>query len=107
MLPGRGTAGYVVAGLAAAVAFLASLPAHEMAHAPVARRNGVEVDGSTNARGGVPHRRGRAADQPAARVVLGGLALLARASGADGLPVAVLDYLAAGGGADVVRVPRP
>ena len=109
VLPGRGTAAYVVAGLAAAVAFLASLLAHEMAHALVARRNGVEVEGITLwLLGGVARLKGGAATPGAEfriagvgpltslvlAVLFAALALLARSSGADGLPVAVLDYLA-------------
>ncbi|PZG89642.1 site-2 protease family protein [Streptomyces sp. NTH33] len=42
--PGRGWAVYWAAGLCTAVVFFASLLAHELAHAVVARRNGVEVD---------------------------------------------------------------
>lgn len=42
--PGRGWAVYWAAGLCTAVIFFASLLAHELAHAVVARRNGVEVD---------------------------------------------------------------
>ncbi|MFG3552641.1 site-2 protease family protein [Streptomyces sp. NPDC047725] len=42
--PGRAWAVYWVAGLCTAVIFFASLLAHELAHAVVARRNGVEVD---------------------------------------------------------------
>ena len=109
VLPGRGTAAYVLAGLAAAVAFLASLLAHEMAHALVARRNGVEVEGITLwLLGGVARLKGGARSAgaefriagvgPLTSLVLGalfgGCALLARGLGADGLPVAVLDYLA-------------
>ena len=109
VLPGRGTAVYVLAGLAAAVLFLASLLAHEMAHALVARRNGVEVEGITLwLLGGVARLKGGAASPGAEfriagvgpltslalAVAFGVSALLARSSGADGLPVAVLDYLA-------------
>ncbi|MFR9676538.1 site-2 protease family protein [Streptomyces sp. TR06-5] len=42
--PGRPEVEYWAAGLAAAVVFFLSLLAHELAHAIVARRNGVEVD---------------------------------------------------------------
>ncbi|MFD5662636.1 site-2 protease family protein [Streptomyces hirsutus] len=42
--PGRSWALYWAAGLCTALVFFASLLAHELAHAVVARRNGVEVD---------------------------------------------------------------
>ncbi len=42
--PGRAWVVYWAAGLLTAVVFFASLLAHELAHAVVARRNGVEVD---------------------------------------------------------------
>ncbi|MFJ9680519.1 site-2 protease family protein [Streptomyces sp. NPDC101194] len=42
--PGHAPVVYWLAGLGAAVVFLASLLAHELAHAVVARRNGVAVD---------------------------------------------------------------
>ncbi|MFJ9012681.1 site-2 protease family protein [Streptomyces canus] len=42
--PGRAWAVYWAAGLCTAVVFFASLLAHELAHAVVARHNGVEVD---------------------------------------------------------------
>ncbi|MFF4585670.1 site-2 protease family protein [Streptomyces sp. NPDC001388] len=42
--PGRAWAVYWAAGLCTAVVFFASLLAHELAHAVVARRNGVDVD---------------------------------------------------------------
>lgn len=43
-VPGRARGLYWVAGLAAAVVFFGSLLAHELAHAVVARRNGVSAD---------------------------------------------------------------
>ncbi|GAB3233329.1 site-2 protease family protein [Glycomyces halotolerans] len=45
--PGRSAAVYVIAGVLASLLFLVSLLAHEVAHAIVARRNGVEVDDIT------------------------------------------------------------
>ena len=109
VLPGRSGLAYATAALVAALAFLASLLAHELAHALVARRNGVEVEGITLwLLGGVARLRGGARTPgaefriagvgPLTSLVLAGLfmaaALLARAAGSGGLPVAVLDYLA-------------
>ncbi|TDD69710.1 hypothetical protein E1262_12210 [Jiangella aurantiaca] len=45
--PGRSTVAYVLAALVTSVLFFASLPAHEVSHAVVARRNGIEVEGIT------------------------------------------------------------
>lgn len=47
LYPGYSGVVYLVTGLAAGVVFLLSLLAHELAHALVARRNGVEVEGIT------------------------------------------------------------
>jgi Zn-dependent protease/predicted transcriptional regulator len=109
VLPGRSGLAYAAAALVAALAFLASLLAHELAHALVARRNGVEVEGITLwLLGGVARLRGGARTPgaefriagvgPLTSLVLAGLflaaAVVARLAGADGLPVAVLDYLA-------------
>lgn len=109
VLPGRSTAAYVVAGLIAAVTFLASLLAHELAHAIVARRNGIEVEGITLwLLGGVARLKGGAGSPgvefriagvgPLTSLVLGvafgACAVVARLLDADGLPVAVLEYLA-------------
>jgi Zn-dependent protease/CBS domain-containing protein len=107
--PGRSTWVYVLAGVVAALAFLASLLAHEVAHAVVARRNGVEVEGITLwLLGGVAQLKGRAPSPgadfriagvgPLTSLVLSvtftALAVVARTAGLDGLPLAVLDYLA-------------
>ena len=46
-VPGLDPVAYAVAGLAAGVVFFLSLLAHEVSHAVVARRNGVEVEGIT------------------------------------------------------------
>lgn len=60
--PGYPPAAYLLAAVVAAVLFVASLLVHEMAHAIVAQRNGVEVDGITLwLLGGVARLRGEAA----------------------------------------------
>ncbi len=46
-VPGRATGWYWLAGVVAAVVFVASLLAHELAHSVVAQRSGVRVDGIT------------------------------------------------------------
>ena len=46
-VPGQGAAAYWIAGSVAAVVFLASLLAHELAHSIVAQRMGVRVQGIT------------------------------------------------------------
>ncbi len=59
--PDRPTWQYVVAGLSAAVAFFVGLLAHEVSHAIVAKRNGLEVGGITLwLFGGVAELRGEA-----------------------------------------------
>lgn len=59
VLPGYPAYAYAVAALVAAVLFLASLLAHELAHAVVARRNGIGVEGITLwLLGGVARLRG-------------------------------------------------
>jgi Zn-dependent protease len=45
-VPHRPEAEYVAATIVTAVAYMASLLAHELAHSLVARRNGVQVEGS-------------------------------------------------------------
>ena len=107
--PGRSLAAYLAAGLISAVLLLASLLVHELSHALVARRNGIEVGGITLwLLGGVAQLRGEprtpAADLliavvgPLASLALGvvsGLValLLANTIGA-GLVVGVCAYLA-------------
>ncbi|MDP9407848.1 MAG: site-2 protease family protein [Actinomycetota bacterium] len=107
--PGAGGGAYAAAGLVAAVLFFASLLAHEVAHAVVARRNGLPVDGITLwLFGGVSRLRGEprtpgadfriAAVGPAVSLALAlAFALLAAgavAAGIDGLAVGVARYLA-------------
>ena len=108
--PDRGLVAYVGAAVVAALLFLASLLAHELAHSLVARRNSIEVESIVLwLLGGVASLRGEpktpGADFRIAiagpltslglaavfGLVVGGLGLL----GADGLPIGVLGYLAA------------
>ncbi|RCW44456.1 Zn-dependent protease [Halopolyspora algeriensis] len=57
--PGHSQVGYALSGVAAAVLLVGSLLGHEMAHAVVARRNGVSVEGITLwLLGGVARLRG-------------------------------------------------
>lgn len=59
--PGQPAWAYIAAGLSAAVVFFAGLLAHELSHAIVARRNGLEVEGITLwIFGGVAQLRGEA-----------------------------------------------
>jgi Zn-dependent protease/predicted transcriptional regulator len=107
--PGLDPVAYAVAGGVAAVVFFLSLLAHEMAHAIVARRNGIAVEGITLwLFGGVAKLLGEA-DDPAADLRIAGvgplvslvlgagfavLALAASGLGLEGLPVGVLGWLA-------------
>ncbi|GHA11819.1 site-2 protease family protein [Streptomyces echinoruber] len=108
--PGRPGWAYGGLALLAAVVFLASLLAHELAHAVVARRNGVEVDGITLwMLGGVARLRSEAptpgaelriaAAGPLTSVAVGalftGLALWLDALHASGLVVEAVAWLAA------------
>ncbi|MGH4002328.1 MAG: site-2 protease family protein, partial [Pseudonocardiaceae bacterium] len=71
--PGRSTAAYAAAGIITAVVFLASLVAHEVSHAIVARRNGLDVDRITLwLFGGVAMLRGEAAS-PGADLRIAGI----------------------------------
>jgi len=109
VFPGYPVVAYWLAGLGAAVLFVCSLLAHEMAHAIVARRNGVQVEGITLwLLGGVARLRGEARTPGAelrialvgpvtsvvVGVVLAGVAWLAAVAGAGTLTVGVLVYLA-------------
>ncbi|WP_346538861.1 site-2 protease family protein [Micromonospora sp. DPT] len=71
--PGRSTAAYVLAGLAAAVVFFLGLLAHEVSHAVVAKRNGLQVQGITLwLFGGVAELRGEAKN-PGAELRIAGV----------------------------------
>lgn len=109
LFPDQPTQAYVAAGLGAAVVFLVSLLAHEISHAVVARRNGLDVEGITLwLFGGVARLGGESSDPgaefriagigPAVSLVLalafGGLALLADAAGLPPLAVDAIAWLA-------------
>ncbi|MFJ6199316.1 site-2 protease family protein [Micromonospora sp. NPDC092111] len=71
--PDRPTWAYVLAGLAAAVVFFVGLLAHEVAHAVVAKRNGIAVEGITLwLFGGVSQLKGEARD-PGAELRIAGV----------------------------------
>ncbi|MEU5941738.1 site-2 protease family protein [Micromonospora sp. NPDC047548] len=71
--PGRPTWEYVLAGLAAAVVFFLGLLAHEVSHAVIAKRNGLQVEGITLwLFGGVSELRGEARD-PGAELRIAGI----------------------------------
>lgn len=107
--PDRSPAVYGVAGLAAALVFFASLLAHELSHALVARRNGVTVEGITLWMfGGVARLQGEA-PTPAAELriagvgplvslvlaaVFGAAGWLASGLAGEGLTLEVLRWLA-------------
>jgi len=108
MYPGHPPWLYVLAGAVAAVAFLLSLLAHELAHAVVARQHGVEVEGITLWMfGGVAKLEGEARDAsadlqiagvgPLVSLVLGAgfgaIAALAAWAGLDGLTLGVVTWL--------------
>jgi Zn-dependent protease/predicted transcriptional regulator len=107
--PGRSPVVYVAGGVAAAVLLVLSLLGHELAHAVVARRNGIAVEDITLwLLGGVARLRGEARRPaielrvaivgPAASAVLavlfGGATWATDRLGADPLVVAVLGYIA-------------
>ncbi|WP_405099523.1 site-2 protease family protein [Micromonospora sp. NBC_01412] len=107
--PDRPTWAYVLAGLSAAVVFFLGLLAHEVSHAVVAKRNGIEVEGITLwLFGGVAELRGEARDPGAELriagvgplvsliigVVFGGIAVLLALAGSTGLWLGALAWLA-------------
>lgn len=109
-VPGYPWAAYLLAAVVAAVLFVLSLLAHEMAHAIVAQRNGVEVDGITLwLLGGVARLRSEAQTPGAdfrisaigpvtsllVAVLFGATAWLAELADANALMIAVPSYLAA------------
>lgn len=110
LVPGYPWAAYLLAAVVAAVLFVLSLLAHEIAHAIVAQRNGVEVDGITLwLLGGVARLRGEARTPGVdfrisvigpvtsllAAVVFAAAAWLAELADMNALVVAVPRYLAA------------
>ncbi|NEA27850.1 site-2 protease family protein [Actinomadura bangladeshensis] len=107
--PGFSTWAYIVAGIVSALLLLVSLLVHELAHAVVARRNGIEVSGITLwLLGGVAELRGEprsagadlriAVVGPLASLAVGGVfaiaAVVASAATGPGLGVETLAYLA-------------
>lgn len=109
IVAGYSGSAYLAAAVVAAVLFVLSLLAHEMAHAVVARRNHVEVEGVTLwLLGGVARLRGEASTPgadfrisavgPFTSVVVGAVfgaaAWLANRAGIGPLTVEVLTYLA-------------
>ncbi|MGH3320810.1 MAG: site-2 protease family protein [Streptosporangiaceae bacterium] len=112
--PGHGWGAYVLAGLVAAVVFFGSLLAHEMAHAILARRHGVGVDGITLwLFGGVARLRGEASTPagefriagvgPLVSLLVGGIFIgilvLAELAGVHGLAAGAIGWL---GGINIV-----
>ncbi|HEY9389694.1 MAG TPA: site-2 protease family protein [Mycobacteriales bacterium] len=109
LYPGYVGGAYLLAGLLAALVFVGSLLAHELAHAVVARHNGLTVEGITLwLFGGVARLSGEA-PSPGAELRIAGvgplvslllgvgfaiLAVLVRVSGVHGLTIAVLGWLA-------------
>ena len=109
LYPDRGTSAYVVAGVVAGLVFLVSLLAHELSHAVVARRHGVEVEGITLwMLGGVANLRGRPRTAGAElrisgvgpvvslalAVVFFAVLLALQGAGVSGLVIGVLRWLA-------------
>src|SRR5262245_847808 len=88
---GHSAGAYWVAGAAATVLSLGSLVAHELAHAVVARRHGIEVDGMTLwALGGLTRMEAEADDARTELRVAGAGPLASAVLGAVGLAFALL-----------------
>lgn len=97
--PDRSPVAYAIAGLAAAVVFFVGLLAHEVSHAVVAKRNGLEVDGITLwLFGGVAELRGEPRDPGAELRIAGVGPLVSLLLGAFFGVVAALLALAGQGG---------
>ncbi|TYB37209.1 CBS domain-containing protein [Micromonospora sp. AP08] len=107
--PGHSAVAYVAAGLAAAVVFFLGLLAHEVAHAVVAKRNGIDVEGITLwLFGGVSELKGEARDPgaelriagvgPLVSLIIGlffgAIAVLLALAGVHGLLLGSLSWLA-------------
>ncbi|MGR6321420.1 site-2 protease family protein [Micromonospora soli] len=107
--PGHSAAAYLVAGLSASIVFFFGLLAHEVAHAVIAKRNGIEVEGITLwLFGGVSELKGEAKDPgaelriagvgPLVSLVLGlffaAIAGVLALAGAHGLVLGALSWLA-------------
>lgn len=97
--PDQPTAAYVVAGVVTAVLFFVSVLLHEVSHAVVAQRNGVEVDGIVLwLFGGVARLKGEAGDPGAELRIAGVGPLVSAVLGGVFLAVAfVLDQAGAPG----------
>ncbi len=95
--PGHGAAAYVVAGVATALLFFCSILAHELGHALVARRNGVEVEGITLwLFGGVARLGGESPDPGAElRIAAVGPAISVLVGAAAGAAAVLLDLIGA------------
>jgi Zn-dependent protease len=107
--PGLSSTAYWLAGAGVALLFLASLLAHELAHAIVARRDGIEVEGITLwLLGGVAKLRGEARTPGAeARIaIVGPLTSLAIAGAAFLVATAVASLQPSGDAALVVAAAR-
>lgn len=96
LYPGRSAWAYGAAGVSAAVVFFGGLLAHEVSHAVVARRNGVEVEDITLWMfGGVARLRGQA-PTPGAELRIAGVGPLVSLLLGLGFGVAAMLLAAAG-----------